>query len=395
MHTQVTSIRAAMDRLPEKQKVLVLTGPTAVGKTNISLALAEALNGEIISADSVQVYRGLDVGSDKIPPKQRRGVPHHLLDILEADEDFSAGDFYTLARKAAADILSRGKTPIVTGGTGFYLRWFILGKANTPRSSPESERKAQAVLDEAFAAHGDELTSAARWDIGCELVRTLGDPVSADRLREEVNNMYRLRRIVDILLQTDGIPLADQDLNKDAPSDYDFRCYFLHRPRLELYRRIDERVESIVSEGLLEEAIDMFRRGILPATHGAARAIGYRQALDFISQCMDQGEVTETDVLRLVTAVQNATRELCKKQLNWFRDDTLFLWMDAQSEQLVEDILQQWNSPAHIGGCGDSGRLTHEQNKEMKRYQTELKMLRPGSQAIDAVVRTARQLLFV
>ncbi|GAB4815723.1 hypothetical protein N2152v2_002769 [Parachlorella kessleri] len=191
-----------------KPKVLILTGPTAVGKTKASLALAERLNGEIISADSVQVYRGLDVGSDKIPVAERRsiphhlldilepqamipmaerrGIPHHLLDILEPSQDFSAGDFYRLARQAAAEVLQRGRTPIVVGGTGFYLRWFIFGRPATPAASPQSEANARERLEQAYAvaraaAGGRELSEAEKWEAGVAVVEALGDPESATR----------------------------------------------------------------------------------------------------------------------------------------------------------------------------------------------------------------------
>lgn len=140
--SQKTCMAAASD------KIFIITGPTAVGKSKLGVALAKHLDGEVISADSVQVYNKLDVGSDKITVEDRQGVPHHLIDILEPTKEFSAGDFYHAARAAAADIISRGKVPIVVGGTGFYLRWFIFGKAYTPASNPETGEKVQQLLQQ-------------------------------------------------------------------------------------------------------------------------------------------------------------------------------------------------------------------------------------------------------
>jgi len=271
----------------KKPKVLVLTGPTAVGKTAVSLQLAQRLGGEIISADSVQVYKGLDVGSDKLPVSQRMGIPHHLIDILDPSEDFSAGDFFHKARQAAADILSRGKTPIVVGGTGFYLRWFILGKPSTPPATPKSEEAAHAALNNAYRALerdlGRDLDDQERWNAGIGLVEKLGDVDSAERLRGEPNNYYRLLRVVDILLQTPGKTLKELNLNETAPLDYDFRCYFLSRPREELYRRIDARVEDMMLNGLIAEVRrELVGRGLESDSNCATRAIGYRQTLHFL-----------------------------------------------------------------------------------------------------------------
>ncbi|KAI7839677.1 hypothetical protein COHA_006486 [Chlorella ohadii] len=353
-----------------RPKVLVLTGPTAVGKTKASLALAEALGGEIISADSVQVYRRLDIGSDKIRPEEQRGIPHHLIDVLDPEAEFSAGDFFTLARAAAEDILRRGRTPIVVGGTGFYLRWFIHGKPATPGATPASEAAARERLEQAYAAAAAaaagkapaDLAPEERWAAGCALIESLGDAVSAERLRGEPNNQYRLLRVVDILLQTGGRTLAELDLDAQRPTDYDCRCFFLHRPRAELYRRIDGRVEEMMAGGLLTECQEvLLDAGIQPNSNCASRAIGYRQAGEALQRWhADPDSVTEQSVIQAVQAVQAASRQLCHKQMTWFRDEEMFRWIDATQgeEAVLAEILQRWAAPAHEGGCGDSGRLT-------------------------------------
>jgi tRNA dimethylallyltransferase len=137
-----------------RERIIIITGPTAVGKSKLGVALARRLDGEVISADSVQVYSRLDVGSDKITVEDRQGVPHHLIDILEPTAEFSAGDFYHAARAAASDALSRGKLPILVGGTGFYLRWFIFGKASTPASNPETAEKVDQMIQQVGGGGG-------------------------------------------------------------------------------------------------------------------------------------------------------------------------------------------------------------------------------------------------
>ncbi|KAG1677586.1 hypothetical protein FOA52_014484 [Chlamydomonas sp. UWO 241] len=172
-------------KLPQ---VIVVTGPTAVGKTAVGLELAKRLGGEVISADSVQVYRTLDIGSDKLPLEQRQGIPHHLIDVRDHTEEYSAGDFSDEARAAVADILSRGRMPIVVGGTGFYLRWLTHGKAQGPRTTPEAAAHVSAALKTAWADAAvrlgcppEKLTPEAKWDSGCALLTAWGDAEAAAR----------------------------------------------------------------------------------------------------------------------------------------------------------------------------------------------------------------------
>ncbi|GAX75196.1 hypothetical protein CEUSTIGMA_g2640.t1 [Chlamydomonas eustigma] len=191
-------------KLPQ---VVIITGPTAVGKTAVALQLAKRLNGEVISADSVQVYRGLDVGSDKLPLSERQGVPHHLIDVREVQDEFSAGDFHDLARAAARDIIARGKVPIVVGGTGFYLRWFMQGKAQGPRTTPEAAQAVKAALVQAWESETerlgvDELSEEVKWSVGVKLLEVWGDPDAAIRIGEEKNNYYRLERALALIHMT-------------------------------------------------------------------------------------------------------------------------------------------------------------------------------------------------
>lgn len=325
-----------------------------------------------------------------------------MLDVLDPTQDFSAGDFFVAARAAAEDILRRGKTPILVGGTGFYLRWFIHGKPTTPVSSPASEaaaaaRVAQAQAEASAAAGGCELTAEERWAASVALVSQLGDPQSAERLRGELNNQYRLLRVVDILLQSGGKPLADQDLNAQRLPDYDCRCFFLHRPRGQLYRRIDGRVEDMVAGGLLQECQAMLLdAGIEPNTNCGSRAIGYRQALEFLQRChAEPGALGEPAVIELVKSIQAASRKLCHRQMTWFRDEEMFRWIDATAgeEAVLSEILERWAAPEHEGGCGNSGRLTPEERDEMKRYVARLHLFQKGEEATQQAVAEARALV--
>eukprot|EP00890_Picochlorum_soloecismus_P003763 jgi/Picsp_1/4388/NSC_01894-R1_trna dimethylallyltransferase 9 len=340
-------------------KVLVLTGATAVGKTQLSLQLAKDLDAEIISADSVQVYKGLNIGSDKIMEHARQGIPHHLIDIMDPKDDFSAGDFYYAARDAIEDIVKRGKTPIVVGGTGFYLKWLVCGKPSTPIATKESEENVRLALDQAFEQAAKEkeqekdvglLSMEEKWTAGVELVRSLGDKESADRLEhQETNNWYRMTRVLDILLQRPGKTLAELDADAAIPPDYDFTCIFLHRPRITLYRRIDERVEHMLCQGLLTETAEkLTSKGLEPDTNCATRAIGYRQAMKYLQQIQSLENpsegVADTNIIQLAKDIQNASRQLCHRQMNWFRKDSKFKWItaDQDEEQLVKEIMNMY-----------------------------------------------------
>lgn len=299
------------------RKVLVLTGATAVGKTATSIQLAKELNGEIISADSVQVYRGLDIGSDKIRKEEMEGIPHHVIDILDPTEEFSAGHFYALAMDAIEDILGRNKTPIVVGGTGFYLRWLVSGKPSTPTATKESEAKAREALEACFEkvqVGEDALTVEEKWKAGVELVRSLGDSDTADRLlHQEVNNWYRMNRVVDILLQAPGKTLSELDRDDGATPKYDFRCFFLVRPRIQLYRRIDERVEVMLAHGLITETAEKLCPVAVPDSNCATRAIGYRQTMLFLDTWAARGgeDLAEKDIVRESSGVMTAERMPC------------------------------------------------------------------------------------
>lgn len=367
-----------------RPKVVVVTGPTAVGKSQIGVEIAKLVGGEIISADSVQVYRGLDVGSDKITAEKMQGVPHHLIDVRDAHQDYAAGEFYDEARAAVSDILGRGKVPIVVGGVGFYLRWLVHGKARTGRRNAASAEQAEAALaahlSDAATSLGRELSAEERWQLTCDLIAKLGDPGRASSVRREANNYYRAGRAIEILLSNGGVPIAELDVDTAAPLDYDFRCFFLHRPRQLLYDRMTPRVEAMIAGGLLQEALAMLQAGVPPGSNCASKAIGYRQAMDFLLARRAAGTATCADVQQLATDISAATRNLAKAQFNWFRNtETRYQWVDVQAlgppEAAARYIIDEVNKPQHTGYSGTDGRLSKEETQQLKMYAPKLAVL--------------------
>ena len=258
-HADRPSVPAAL----KPRKVLVIAGPTAVGKTRLSLSVARALGGEVVSADSVQVFEGLDVGSSKLPEAEREGIKHHLLDIADPRRDVGAGEFVEKAWAAMDDVLRRGKTPVVVGGTGMYLRWLIEGKPDTPPSSPEASALARATLrrvageaaavaeraardalrpDEGGDDEGGSLDAAslervrlagelAGWRAAMRVLSEAGDATAATRLAR--NDWYRAERALEVVTST-GKPVTEFGAPTLAGREkkYDFVCVALSSPRV-------------------------------------------------------------------------------------------------------------------------------------------------------------------
>ena len=375
--------RADRSSVPEAlkpRKVLVIAGPTAVGKTRLSLSVARALGGEVVSADSVQVFEGLDVGSSKLPEAEREGIKHHLLDIADPRRDVGAGEFVEKALLAMNDVTRRGKTPVVVGGTGMYLRWLIEGKPDTPPSSPEASALARATLrrvageaaavaeraardalrpDEGGDDEGGSLDAAslervrlagelAGWRAAMRVLSEAGDATAATRLAR--NDWYRAERALEVVTST-GKPVTEFGAPTLAGREkkYDFVCVALSSPRVRLYRRIDARVEEMVRDGMLAESAAMLLSGIKPGSTPASRAIGYRQTMDFLveqsaqsaqsalSSDDDDGTTTGTRpcehaaFMAYVEETQRATRAFAKRQFTWFRGEKQgrYRWLDT------------------------------------------------------------------
>lgn len=290
-----------------KTRVLAIVGPTAVGKTALTLSLADSLGGEIISADSMQVYKGMDIGTAKPTSAERARVPHHLLDVREPGEAFSAADYQHLARAAVADISGRGRLPIFSGGTGMYIRAAIDDYNFVTISNDWGIR-------DALRRQAKEAGLSALYARLLEV-----DPRVAGRIH--VNDERRIIRALEVF-QTTGRPLSFWESQKDArQAVYDAVLIGLERPRAELYARIEERVEAMIAQGLIDEVRTLLERGLSFVAH---QALGYKEIIPYLLGRCSLEEAKET--------LKRETRRYAKRQLTWFRADARIRWIDARDE---------------------------------------------------------------
>lgn len=295
-----------------KKEFIAVLGATASGKSALALYLAQRHGGEIVSCDSMQIYRGMDIGTAKPAAEEMSRVPHHMIDILSPDKDFSAGDYAALAGAAIDGILSRGRLPIVCGGTFLYLD-----------SLTEVSSLSEASKDEALRS---ELERYAAENGVSALHRKLEeiDPASASAIHE--NNVKRVIRAIEIF-KTTGKPKSEWDrLSKEAEPEYGaHRIVISYHDRELLYRRIDKRVDRMMEEGLLKEAESLYKQGYLAPSTMASQAIGYKEFTDFFE---GRGTVAEA-----VERIKQSSRNYAKRQLTWLRryGDAATVWGDTEN----------------------------------------------------------------
>jgi tRNA dimethylallyltransferase len=298
-----------MDRVAAVEPPLVaIVGPTASGKSALALRLAEERGGEIVSCDSLQVYRGLDIGSAKPTLEERRQVPHHLIDVRDPDEDFSAADYARLSRAVVADITRRGRLPIVAGGTGLYLRALLTGLFEGPSRDEALRARLEAMADR----FGDP-----------RLHRVLQcvDPASAARIHP--SDRLRIVRAVEVFRAT-GRPLSEQHREGSDPlRGYRVLVAGLAPEREELRRRVVERTRAMFDGGLVDEVRALRARGYGPALR-PLRAIGYRQAADVLEGRLTADQAREAVVLE--------TMQYAKRQRTWFRHQAPVRWFEGAEE---------------------------------------------------------------
>lgn len=308
--------------MENKIRLLAVCGPTASGKTALSIALAKALGGEIVSCDSMQIYRGMEIGTAKPTPAEMDGVPHHLLGFLEPSAAFSAADYTQLAAEAVRGIVSRGRVPLLVGGTGLYARALLRGMSFSEESRDEAVR---AALYDAYAADGIEPLYARLQAL---------DPEAAAQIHP--NNAKRVIRALEYCLTTGGLFSAQAKASQAADSPYDYKMLCLScRDRETLYARINRRVDQMLEDGLLEEARLYFERcGTSAGT--SAQAIGYKELLPYF-----EGRCTLPEA---VENIKMETRRYAKRQLTWFRreENTEWLYTDdyPDSAALCEAALR-------------------------------------------------------
>jgi tRNA dimethylallyltransferase len=308
----------------KKKRVLVIAGPTAAGKTQLSLSLAQAIGGEILSADSAQVYRGMDIGTAKAAPEERALIAHHLIDICEIDTLFNAAEFYAKAQEAFREIIVRENVPIVVGGSGFYIHSLLYGPPSGPPSIPEVRGQLERQMK----------------DLGPEVLYErlqILDPDYAATISE--GDRHKIIRALEIMALSEKRVSEFPKADKLESQDYDFRCWFIYYPRERLYARIEARCEEMLRKGFLQEVRDLEAKGIRKNS-SAAQAIGYRQALEFL-----ESPQTENDLQLFIAKFKKASRHFAKRQFTWFRKEPLFRWLNLDEhpiEQLKELILQDF-----------------------------------------------------
>jgi tRNA dimethylallyltransferase len=316
--------------MEKKPPLLVLTGPTSVGKTGLSIALAKKVGGEIISADSMQVYRHMDIGSAKIRPEEMQGVPHYMIDLLEPGEPFNITMFQQYAKTYIREIHQRGHIPILVGGTGFYIQSVLYDIDFT-----------QAQEDVAYRAKLEEM-----WDEGGaeqmhRLLRQI-DPVSADTIH--ANNRKRVIRALEYYHLT-GQKISEHNaIQRSRESIYN-ACYFVlndHRQRI--YASIDRRVDQMLADGLVEEVKALARMGC-NREMVSMQGLGYQEILAYL-----EGEIT---LERAVYLIKRDTRHFAKRQLTWFRRERDVIWLEKERfcyrEENILDYIQQKMQEKKIG----------------------------------------------
>ena len=292
-----------------KPKLLVLLGPTAVGKTRLSLELAAAYGAEIISGDSMQVYRGMDIGTAKITSEEMQGIPHHLIDIHDPQDAYSAAEFQVHATRAIEDIRGRGKLPFIVGGTGLYIESLCYGF-----------RFSEAVADEAFRKEMDDYAEehgALALHARLEAV----DPISAARLHP--NDRRRIIRALEIHHQTDTT-LSSSHAAQKKESPYELCIIGLTMDRKILYKRIEDRIDQMLADGLVDEVKSLLERGYSRGLV-SMQGLGYKEIAAYLAG--------ETSYEEAVTLLKRDTRRFAKRQLSWFRHMKEIEWIDVGGEQ--------------------------------------------------------------
>ena len=291
----------------EKTPLIILTGPTAAGKTALSLKLAKRYNGAIISADSMQVYRRMDIGTAKLPEEDREQIPHYLIDIREPDEAFHIVDFQKESLQAIDRIHQAGQLPIIAGGTGFYIQSVLYPiDFNDDSDDPILRERLENMLNARGAGYLHRILKK-------------GDPLSASRIHP--NNARRTIRALEFYFRTKTSIAEHNDREARKESGFSF-CYFvLTMERETLYRRIDERVDQMIEEGLVEEVQALLKEGV-PRDATSMQGLGYKEIVSYLD-----GEIPLEEAIRIL---KRDTRHFAKRQLTWFRRERDVIWIQKE-----------------------------------------------------------------
>ena len=291
----------------DRKPLIILSGPTAAGKTELSIALAKRIGGEIISADSMQVYKGFDIGTAKIRPEEMQGVPHYLIEELEPDEEFNVYEFKRRATAYMQKIWKNGHVPIVVGGTGFYIQAVLYDIDFTEEETDKCYRR---MLEEKAAAEGAEVLHRMLSEV---------DPEAAEQIH--ANNIKRTIRALEFYHETGNRISEHNEEQRRRTSPYRFAYFVLNRNRKTLYERINRRVDLMMEEGLLQEVQSLLASGVSPDCL-AMQGLGYKEIVEYLQGKCD-----------LDTAVYNikiGTRHFAKRQLTWFRREKDVIWLNYE-----------------------------------------------------------------
>lgn len=301
----------------EKKKLIILTGPTAVGKTGLSIRLAKALNGAVISADSMQVYEYMDIGSAKICPEEMDGVDHYLIDCLKPWEPFNVVIFQQMAREAMAKIYAQGKIPILVGGTGFYIQAVLYDIDFTENDGDTSYRR--------------ELEMLAATKTGADTLYGMLQSVDPDAAKEiHPHNTRRVIRALEFYHQTNR-PISQHNAEQRVrESTYDFSYFVLTDNREKLYARIDDRVDQMIKAGLVDEVQSLLQMGC-DRSMTSMQGLGYKEIIDYLN-----GEISLDEA---IYRIKRDTRHFAKRQLTWFKRERDVIWLNRQDYADDETIL--------------------------------------------------------
>lgn len=292
----------------QQKPMIILTGPTAVGKSALSVELAKKINGAVISADSMQVYRHMDIGSAKITPEEMQGVTHYMIDELEPDEEFHVVRFVTMAKEYLKEIYADGKIPIIAGGTGFYIQALLYDIDFTEQQCDETYR---GQLENLAREHGAEYLHGML----CEV-----DPASAEAIH--ANNIKRVIRALEFYHLSGKKISEHNETERQKQSPYNFAYFVLTDERTKLYERIDRRVDAMMEAGLVEEVKKLKSMGC-SRDMVSMQGLGYKETLAYLD-----GECTLEEAVYII---KRETRHFAKRQLTWFKRERDVIWLDKQA----------------------------------------------------------------
>ena len=308
--------------MENKRPLVILAGPTAVGKTSVSVELAKALNGECVSADSVQVYRGLDIGSAKVTEAEMQGIPHHLIDVIDPSVNYDVSVFQKMAAEALERIYEKGKLPILVGGTGFYIQALLYGIDFSEEPDEKQQVIRQQLEKEALEEGGPDRLYTRLQAV---------DPLSTEKIH--AHNVRRVIRALEYYM-LHGKPISAHNAEeRQRPPVYDAAFFVLTDDREKLYQRIDSRVDAMLSAGLLDEVKWLRDLGLSPE-HTSLQGIGYKEMLQYLN-----GECTLPEA---VEAIKKHSRNYAKRQLTWFRREAAAEWIDISEFNYEKDEIVKW-----------------------------------------------------